>query len=109
MEWGRGAKGWLWLVLIVNGLSCLGIFPLFSVWPMIAVFTLISEVILIFGVVLLLFSKKKIGFYLLCACAVLTMIFNIMSGVGIIRAVASVVLMPTITYLVIRDQWNELA
>ena len=109
MEWGKGAKGWLWFVLIVNGISCVGIFPVFAVWPMIGVFTLISEVILILGVILLLFSKKKVGFYLLCACAVLTMIFNIISGTGIIRAVASVVLMPTITFLVIRDQWNELA
>ncbi|MDE6607666.1 MAG: hypothetical protein K2K54_07925 [Lachnospiraceae bacterium] len=109
MQWGTGAKVWMWIVLVVNGLSCLGIIPIFAVLPVLAIITLVLEIILIVGVIILLFKRQKIGFYLLCVCAVLTMIFNIILGTGIIRAVASVILMPTITFLVIRDQWNDLA
>lgn len=109
MQWGTGAKVWMWIVLVANGLSCLGILPVFAISPVLAIITLVLEIILIVGVIMLLFKRQKIGFYLLCVCAVLTMIFNIILGTGIIRAVAGVILMPTITFLVIRDQWNDLA
>lgn len=109
MQWGTGAKVWLWIVLILNVLSCIPVLALIVLSPVIAIITLVLEIILIAGVVLLLFKQQKMGFYLLCACSVLSAIFNIVSGTGIIRAVISAVLFPLITYLVIKSNWDELA
>lgn len=107
--WGTGAKVWLWLVLILNAISCITLFPLLLIVPVAAAISIVLELALIAGVVMLLFKRKKIGFYMLCGCALLSMITNIIAGTGIIRAIASTVLLPTITFLVIRDQWNDLA
>lgn len=109
MQWGTGAKVWLWLMLVVNALSCLGALALFAVIPALAIITLALEILMVVGVVLLLFGRRKLGYYLLCTCAVLAMISNIYWGTNIIRAVATAVVMPFVTYLVIKDQWNELA
>ncbi len=108
MQWGTGAKVWLWIVLVLNAISCVTLIPLLLVVPVAAAISIVLELVLIVGVVMLLFKRKKIGFYMLCACALLTMISNIIAGTGIIRAVASSVLLPVITFLVIRDQWNDL-
>ena len=109
MEWGTGAKVWLWIVLIVNALSCISVALLVVVSPLLAIITLVVEVVLIVGVVLLLFKQQKMGFYLLCASSVLSAVFNVILGTGIVRAVVSAILFPLITYLIIKSHWNELA
>ncbi|MDE6620549.1 MAG: hypothetical protein K2K74_08720 [Lachnospiraceae bacterium] len=109
MQWGTGAKVWLWIVLVLNALSCISIVLLIAISPAIAIISLVLEIILIVGVILLLFKQQKMGFYVLCACSVLSAIFNIVLGTGVVRSVASAVLFPLITYLVIRSHWNELA
>ena len=109
MQWSTGAKVWLWLVLVVNVLSCVSIALVLLIAPAAAIISLVLELILIAGVVLLLFRRQRIGFYLLCVCSVLSLIVNIISGTGIVRAIVSAVLFPLITYLVIKNQWNELA
>ena len=109
MEWGTGAKVWLWFVLIVNALSCISVALVVLVSPLLAIITLIVEVVLIVGVVLLLFKQQKMGFYVLCASSVLSAVFNVILGTGIVRAVISAILFPLITYLIIKSHWNELA
>lgn len=109
MVWGTGAKVWLWIVLVINVLSCLPVFALIALMPLYAIAVIVLELILIVGVVLLLFKQQKLGFYILCASSVLSAIFNVMLGTNIIRAVLSAVLFPLITYLIIKSSWNELA
>lgn len=109
MQWSTGAKVWLWFVLIVNALSCLSVLVLLAVSPVLAIITLVLEIILIVGVIILLFKRQKMGFYMLCACSILSAIFNIVLGTNIIRAIGSAVLLPLITYLIIKNSWNELA
>ena len=60
------------------------------------------------GIALLLFSQKKIGYFMCCGCAAIAFIINIFLGVNLILAIVSAVLMPTITFLFLKNQWNEL-
>ncbi len=109
MEWGTGAKVWLWIVLVVNALSCISVALLVVISPLLAIITLALEVVLIVGVILLLFKKQKVGFYVLCVSSVLSAVFSVILGTGIVRAVISAVAFPLITYLIIKSRWNELA
>ncbi|MDE6915839.1 MAG: hypothetical protein K2P39_03450 [Lachnospiraceae bacterium] len=109
MEWGTGAKVWLWLVLVLNALSCLSVLAVFAIAPAAAAISLVLELIIIVGVVLLLFKKQKLGFFMLCGCSVLSLITNIIAGTNIATAVISAVLLPLITFFIIKSHWNELA
>lgn len=117
MTWNTGAKVWLWIVFVLNIIAfvfaAIGVIGLTALLgPLVLVATLLSlvvEVILIVGVAMLLFKGKKIGFYLLVACAVIGLILNLISGAAIVKSIISAVVMPLITYLLIKKQWDELA
>lgn len=109
MQWSDGARIWLWIVLVLNVLSCVSVFLVITVVPVLAIINIVLEIVLMAGVAMLLFKQRKIGFYILCACSIITGILNIVLGVNIIRAVLSAVLFPLITYLFIKNNWNELA
>lgn len=108
MEWGIGAKIWLGAGLVTDGIVCIVLFWFLPDWPMGAICNLIIEAGLITGRSLLLFAKKKVGFYLLCVCAVVIMIFNLINDENAVLELLKVVVKPTLTYLVIRSRWDEL-
>lgn len=117
MKLNTGAKVWLWIVFVLNiiafAMAIIGVAALTAIaGPIVLVATILSlvaEVVLIVGVAMLLFSGKKIGFYLMVACAVAGLILNLIAGEAIARSIVSAVLCPLITYLLIKNQWNELA
>jgi len=114
-EWKGFAKFWLWFVFIVNCivlvLGLIGVPASLLLGPLMFVATLISEileVVLIVGVVMLLFKKKKIGFFIMCGCQVVNIILGFILGNGI-RTIASAVISVLILYFAIKNYWDQLA
>lgn len=96
------AKVWLWIVLILNALSFVGnVFTL-------AFLGAVVNGLLVGGAVFLLFKRQKVGFYAICAGAVIGLVVNVISGSGIIGAVVSAVLNPLITYLFLKKDFDTL-
>ena len=63
-----GLKVWLWIVFVINIISGVMMIPLMLIQPLLIV-SLIAEVLIIVGAGLILFAQKKVGFYLMIACA----------------------------------------
>lgn len=107
-----GLKVWLWLVLVVNALSAISTFRLYSVAALvtggyaIVTVSLVCSALIIAGTAILLFARKKLGFYLMCACALLGLIMNIVIGNNLIVSIISAVLCPLITFLLMRKEWD---
>ena len=106
----KGTKIWLWIALIL----CIATTALNA-----ASGRILSVVIAlgsIAGLCLLLFREKKMGFWLLCGCYVLSFVNGVVSGIlGGTNIVATVVmsligsrLVPGITYLFLRGQMDQL-
>lgn len=108
MQLNSGTKVWLWIVLVINVLSFVRSIPTYISFGGILYLSMILQLALIAGIALLLFAQKKIGFFLCCACALVAFILNVILGVNIIVAIVSAVVMPTITFLFLKNQWNEL-
>lgn len=117
MQLNTGAKVWLWIVFVLNIITCvlaivgsIGVLALLGPGMFIATLASIAaEIVLILGVAMLLFKGKKVGFYLLCACAVIGLVLNLITGAGIVQSILGAVLFPLITYLLIKNQWYELS
>ena len=71
----RGLKVWLWLVLAVNAIS--GVMAIVSalliplMWVVVA-----AEALVVAGAVMLLFPRKKMGFFLICGGAAVSKLTN---------------------------------
>ena len=104
-----GAKGWLWFLFIVNIIG--GVFTLIGLFftGFSGLFSLISSLLLIAGVAIMLFQQRKLGFYLMCAAAALSFLINLINGTGIIAAALGAVLCPLITYLVLKNCWDQMS
>lgn len=101
-----GLKVWLWFLFIVNIISAFVVATAALFAPLLWV-NVITEIILVVGVCLLLFGKKKVGFYLMCACAVISFVVNLISGTNIASAIVGLILCPSITYLLLKDGWEK--
>jgi hypothetical protein len=62
---------------------------------------------IIVGAGLILFAQKKVGFYLMIACAAIGLVINIFGGVGVVKSIISAVLCPLITYLFMQKDWDS--
>ncbi len=108
MQLNTGAKIWLWLALVVN------VFTLFSNYRTITLiggvgyFILVLQLVLIAGIAVMLFARKKIGYFICCGCGIVTFILNLTLGVNILLAIWGLVAFPVITFLFLKSQWNEL-
>ena len=97
-----GLKVWLWIVFVINIISGVMMIPLMLIQPL-----LIAEVLIIVGAGLILFAQKKVGFYLMIACAAIGLVINIFGGVGVVKSIISAVLCPLITYLFMQKDWDS--
>ena len=97
-----GLKVWLWIVFVINIISGVMMIPLMLIQPL-----LIAEVLIIVGAGLILFAQKKVGFYLMIACAAIGLVINIFGGVGVAKSIISAVLCPLITYLFMQKDWDS--
>ena len=91
-----GLKVWLWIVFVINIISGVMMIPLMLIQPL-----------LIVGAGLILFAQKKVGFYLMIACAAIGLVINIFGGVGVVKSIISAVLCPLITYLFMQKDWDS--
>lgn len=113
-EWKGFAKFWLWFCLIINALVLvLGVIGLFGVVALgadglgILIFSLVAEVGMIAGLAILLFMKKKLGFYIVAAMGVCNVILNAMSG-QLVKGIASAIISLVILFFAIKGNWNEM-
>lgn len=97
----KGCKVWLWFMLIVNALSLVvGVVSL-SALGISGIYSVIAEVIIIISVCLLLFKRKRVGFYVLVAVCVINLVVNIMNGTNIVVSILSAVISPALTFFFI--------
>ena len=101
-----GLKVWLCIVFVINIISGVMMIPLMLIQPLLIV-SLIAEVLIIVGAGLILFAQKKVGFYLMIACAAIGLVINIFGGVGVVKSIISAVLCPLITYLFMQKDWDS--
>lgn len=96
-----GCKIWLWIMLVANTISLvLGIIS-FSTLGVIGIYTIVAGIIAIVGICLLLFKKKRIGFYILLALAVVGLVVNIANGANIVVSILSAIIAPALTFFFI--------
>ena len=122
-EWKGFAKFWLWFVFIVNiialVISVLGLVGSVVLGPAfiaIMLVTVILEVAIIVGVSMLLFKKKKVGFFIICGCQVVNVILSFVLGamqgnaIGSgVKTIASAIISVLILYFAIKSYWDQLA
>ncbi len=101
-----GLKVWLWVVLVLNAITALLCIPVALLVPL-AWVSVILEAILLVGVCMILFKRKKMGFYVLIGSSVLNLIVNIVIGESIVKSIISAVLFPLITYALMRSTWDQ--
>lgn len=125
----KGLKGWLWFIFVVNILAAVGSLMtavgaaalsaslgLGAGYIALCVVSLILEIVVLVGIAMMLFAQKKLGYYLLCAAAVVGFIVNLitygmldaLTAANIAQAVLGLVLCPLITFLVAKKDWNNL-
>lgn len=101
-----GLKVWLWLVLVFNAIgavtSVATAFLIPGMWIVV-----VAEVLVVAGAAMLLFPRKKMGFYLICGGAAVNLVLNIILGGNIVSSVISAVIMPLIVWLLIKNTWYE--
>ena len=112
-EWKGFAKFWLWFCLIVNALvlvlNIVGFIGSIALGISIVYMILIvlSGIAMIVGLSLLLFKKKKLGFYIVAATAILNIVLNAVGG-NLIRGIISAIISLLILFLAIRNNWNDM-
>lgn len=102
----NGLRAWLWLVLVVNAISCVGMVTMAFLVPL-AWVSVVLEILVIAGTAMLLFARKKMGFYLICGSAVLSLIIDIILKANLISSVFSAIIMPLIIWLLMKNTWYE--
>lgn len=124
-----GLKVWLWIIFVINIIAAVAalitVFGAAAVsatlglgagYTVLCLLSLILEVALVVGIAMMLFAQKKLGFYLLCATAVVAFVVNLitygmlsaLTPVNIVRAVVSMILFPLVTYLLAKKDWDNL-
>lgn len=102
-----GLKIWLWIVLVLNALSGVMAIATALLIPLMWIVVL-AEALVVAGAAVLLFPRKKMGFYLICGGSAVGLIVNLLvNPSGIISAVFSAIIMPLIIWLLIKNTWYE--
>ena len=112
-EWKGFAKFWLWFCLVVNALAF--IIYIFGVvgamatgqYVVVMILCLIAEIGMLTGLSMLLFKKKKLGFYIVACTAVLNIILNAVMG-QLVRGIISAVISLLILFFAIKGNWDNM-
>lgn len=104
----KASKIWLWIALVLCVCTtCLNLSE--GRWLSVAI-----AVVSIAGLCLLLFRQQKLGFLIMCVCALGSFVvgsvqnFADLGAVSILMSFIGSALVPGITGLFIKSQWNEL-
>ena len=106
----KSTKIWLWFALILCAATTV-LNASFGRWP-----SVVIAVVSIIGLGLLLFRQKKSGFILMCICYVLSFLVGVVGGtsggtslaVSIAMSLIGSALVPVVTALFLRGQWDQL-
>jgi len=110
-EWHGFAKVWLWIIFIANilsGVAYIANIAMGLIEPLIGVLGLAAEAIIVTGAVLLLFKKKKLGFFVVIGAAVLALVMNALND-NLVGGIISTGLSVLILWLAIRKDMDKLA
>lgn len=107
-----GIKIWLWIILILNIISTFTIFSFFGILSdpkleIVLVLVLLLQILLVISICIMLFFQKIIGFYIMCICAVVICIANIVLGNNPLMALLSAIIVPGITLLFLSNNSKE--
>ena len=102
----KGCKIWFWFVLIMNAISALSSLALMSYSPTAGMIGMISGIVLCAGAAIILFKKKKVGFYMIAAMAVIVLIFNLTSGANAAVSIIAAIANPIISYYFVNKNAN---
>lgn len=101
-------KVWLWLLLVSNAFSMATALIAALAAPLFWLYVLFSAGVLA-GLVLLLFLRRKLGFYLFCGISVLGLVLNIVVSNDLIGSVLGTALGLLVTYMLLRGSWEALS
>lgn len=101
-------KVWLWLLLVSNAFSMAAALMAALAAPLFWLYVLYSAGILA-GVVLLLFLRRKLGFYLFCGVSVLGLILNFTVTQNLAGAFLETAAGILITCLLLHGSWESLS
>lgn len=103
-------KIWLWIALVLSVyVTCMNVFE--GRWPSVGI-----AVIALVGLCMLLFKSKKLGYYIMCICYLCAFVVGIYEGtqwgtsilMSVVMSFIGSALIPVVTFLFIRSQWNNL-
>ena len=106
----KSTKIWLWIALIICVATTI-MNATMGRWP-----SVIVAAVAIIGLCLLLFKEMKSGFILMCCCYVVSFIIGVYGGItgdtnvaiSIIMSFIGSALIPCITAIFLRGQWDRL-
>ena len=102
-------KIWLWFALVLCAATTV-MNACFGRWP-----SVIVAIVSLAGLCMVLFAKKKAGFALMCCCYVVSFFVAVLGSLGqpgllvsIIMSLVGSLLVPVITWLLLRRDWDSL-
>lgn len=104
----KASKIWLWIALVLC-VCTTGLNLSEGRWLSVAI-----AVVSIIGLCVLLFGQRKVGFVIMCVCAVGSFVvgasqnFAQLGAVSILMSLIGSALVPVITGLFIKSQWSQL-
>ena len=104
----KASKIWLWIALVMC-VCTTGLNLSEGRWLSVGI-----AVISIIGLCILLFGQRKVGFVIMCVCAVGSFVvgasqnFAELGAVSILMSLIGSALVPVITGLFIKSQWSQL-
>ena len=104
----KSSKIWLWIALVLC-VCTTGLNLSEGRWLSVAI-----AVVSIIGLCILLFGQRKVGFVIMCVCAVGSFVvgasqnFAELGAVSILMSLIGSALVPVITGLFIKSQWSQL-
>lgn len=99
----KGLKIWLWIVLFMDIITFVHYGRMFLVGLTAAAAGMIPELLQIAGVSILLFQKRRLGFYIICLSEAVIFAANVMLfGGDIILSLINSVVVPLVIYALMK-------
>lgn len=123
-----GLKVWLWIVIVLNGLSVISNLTKIGSNPFGSIVSIVLEAVMIYACIMIMFQMKKLGFKLMVIMAVVNAVFSVIASViggiaagaitgsaavgiagGVIAAIFTIIIAaicPLVTYLLMKKDWD---
>lgn len=102
-----GLKVWLWIIFVLKIIvATFGVFSILGS-PLSGILTVACAVVFAIGVGIMLFKQQKLGFYLLCGSQAVMLVGDIVVGANIVIAIIGALVLPLITWLLLKGDWDS--